>query len=259
MNNQMLKDLAKDLWKLIVVGGVSWIISSGWTTWRLQPERNISIIPLTAVRKQHRKGDYCNVNHDSLANLLESDGGSAQKRNYLEVLMQSKGPVIMNKLAREIMKENPSIFDCKSDLRPLPATTYNAALIMSEDETYLIEKKCRLNTKLQDDEVMVPLSINTPRNESPFPVTGTQLIELSYDLSRDEAASQNRAPFATIAGLEQVLQQAEGADDNAGREVRIGLQCSATYKRPWFMFWAADNSKKLESGREKIRVVQASF
>jgi hypothetical protein len=249
----MLSDIKKDLWKLVIVGGVSWVIGSIYTSWRLQPERNISIIPLSAVMKTNRMGTYCNVDHAALRSLIDS-GKALEMADYLGVLIQSKGPVFMDVNALSAKAAHPDIFSCPGNLRPVPNTTFNAALIMDQSVTYLLEKQCELKFKLENDDARVPVMINTIRDESPFPISGTQLIELSYDLTRDQAIKPDQAPLATINKLENDLSQAAGANQRAGREMSVAIECRAAYKRPWHEFWSNENVKRLTSGLEKIKV-----
>lgn len=252
MDQELLKDLTKDIWKYILVGGLGFAISSVYQVWTLRPENNLTILPLTVSLDKSSDGKtFCRIDEEAAIKLLRATPQDDPIFPYISGLLGKPKLLIdmTTQDAIELKSKSPAVFKCdNANLRPLPKTTIFAALIMNKPAPYLLEKNCTILFLDDGATALIPATISVAGKQSPFVFSNTDVLSIIYNPI--DPSATGAADMKSIEALENQLEK------GGQRDTKLGLRCQIAQKRAWYELMKDNNYSDIKSGLEKIRINQ---
>jgi hypothetical protein len=149
-----IEEFATDLFKALAIGGVSFACSLIYINYRLDPSRNVSLVPV-GVKIPSADVDVCTINRNKLtlflakAERIKMNNTPGTDENYLSKVITDNSDTILSDLVKpatmKALKEEEvtSTDDCNQKELPF----IEAAAILKEGSQYMLYRDCNLQVK----------------------------------------------------------------------------------------------------------------
>jgi hypothetical protein len=250
VDKELFKDITKDIWKYILVGGLGFAISSIYQAWTLKPENNITIFPLSVSLDKSSEGKtFCMVDARAATEFSRKIPQESDMSKYISSLLQSQSfPVDIGALdAKALKSKAPEVFiNCgNANLLPVPKSILSVALIMKEPTPYLLDKDCNISFSDNGAITKIPARVSVAGKSSPFVFNNTDVLSINYNPA--DPSAKDSPDMKSIDELERQLKKGEK------RDTQLGISCQVAQKRAWYEFGKKDNYTEVRSGLEKVR------
>lgn len=242
----------KELSKFVATGLLAFGASSLYTGWRMSPEHNITLVPLSAVLPEPKNpsDEYCHVDINKLNAILSSEStkGVPGLIDYLAFLRRTSELQTVNvdsstaKKFSQLRDQNVFVRCGRGmDYHGIPDTIFNVGFLMGQEATYLLNKECSIRMQT----TIIPARIRTSSPSNPYPVEKTSLLEVGYDELTDKKEDKE-----AIEMLQKKLSL--GSNDPTS----IAVTCTAAQPAPWWSFGSASARKVGGKKDYLIKVIQ---
>lgn len=146
-----LDEFATDLFKSLAIGGVTFACSLIYINYRLDPSRNVSLVPV-GVKIPSSDVNVCTVNLDKLTTFLSKPDRSKKKisagtdENYLSEVIKSNTDTILSDQVKpatiKALKEEGVTSSEHCNQKELPFI--EVAAILKEGSQYMLDRDCNL-------------------------------------------------------------------------------------------------------------------